>query len=151
MGCHQMHVQGVPDFELNVHIERGVALETTALCNALVELGMAFPSPVPEFPDGDHLDRSDFRDEQPITSRAREYLQALELVRADHGDTGMPGIPTHKLASGDGWHVPAHECAQALAAYDLARAAGAEHPAAFADDFIPFLRTAARYQGFRVF
>lgn len=140
----------MPDFEPNVHIERGFALDTTQLCEALVKLGMAFPSPVPALPDGDHLDRGDFRDGQPLTDRARDHWQALELAWVDHGDAEMSGIPTHKLASGDDWHVTARECSQALAVYDLALTAGVEHPAAFADDFVPFLRTAARHQGFRV-
>jgi hypothetical protein len=147
-----MCVQDAPDFESPVSIERGFALETTELIEALVELGMAFPSPTPDLPDGDHLDRSDFRDEQPITDRARDHLQALEVARIDHGGTDQPGIPTHKLASGDHWHVTAGECAQALAAYELTVAVpgGAEHPASFAGDFIPFLRAAARCGGFRV-
>lgn len=148
-----MHVQDAPDYELATRIERGFTLGTTRLCQAMVELGMAHPSPVPDFPDSDHLDRRDFVDEQPATDRARTYMQALAAVQAEHGTRGaarLPGIPAHKLTSGDGWHVTADECAEALGAYELATTAGAAHPAAFADDVVPFLRTATRYGGFRV-
>ncbi|WP_370973926.1 hypothetical protein [Amycolatopsis sp. cg9] len=150
---YEMHVPSAPDFETTTRIERGFAHGTTSLCQAMAELDMAHPSPVPDFPASDHLDRHDFDGEQPVTDRARAYMQALTQVQADHGTHGaarLPGIPWHKLASGDGWHVTGDECAEALAAYEIALAAGADHPAAFADDVIPFLRTAARYGGFRV-
>lgn len=150
---YEMHVQNAPDYETATRIERGFTHGTTSLCQAMIDLAMAHPSPVPDFPASDHLDRRDFDGEQPATARARAYMQALAEVQADHGTRGtarLPGIPTHKLASGDGWHVTADECAEALAAYELATTSGAAHPAAFADDVIPFLRTAARHGGFRV-
>lgn len=150
---YEMHVQEAPDFEETTFLERGFTLGTTRLCQAMVGLGMAHPSAVPEFPDSDHLGRDDFRDEQPITDRARAYMQALARTQVDHGTHGavrQPGIPTHKLTSGDGWHVTADECTEALAAYELATTAGAPHPNAFAADVVPFLRRAARYDGFRV-
>jgi len=150
---YEMHVQAAPGVEQATRIERGFTLGTTRLCQAMVGLGMAYPSPVPEFPDSDHLDRGDFRDQQPVTDRARAYLQALERTRVDHGSHGaarLPGIPVHKLASGDGWHVTAEECGEAVAAYEFATTTGTPHPDAFADDVLPFLRTAARHDGFRV-
>ncbi|GAA2678889.1 MULTISPECIES: hypothetical protein [Actinosynnema] len=150
---YAMTVQDAPDAGRNTRIERGFGLDTTHLCRAMLDLGMAHASPVPQFPDGDHLDRSDFRDGEAVTYRARAYVQALELVRVDHGSHGddwLPGIPVHKLASGDDWHVTAQECTEALAAYESATGSGALHPAAFADDLVPFLRTAARHGGFRV-
>lgn len=150
---YELYVPNAPDQEAATRIERGFSLGTTRLCQAMIELGMAHPSAVPEFPDDDHLDRGDFRDEEPVTYRARAYMQALELTRVDHGTHGderLPGIPVHKLASGDDWHVTAQECDEALAAYESATIAGTPHPDAFADDVVPFLRTAARYGGFRV-
>lgn len=150
---YTMHVQDAPDHAAMVQIERGFSLDTTRLCQAMVELGMAHPSPVPEFPASDHLDRGDFDGEQPVTDRAHAYLRALAELQADHGTGGparLAGIPTHKLSSGDGWYVTVGECSEALAAYEVATTAGATHPDAFGDDVVPFLRTAARYGGFRV-
>ncbi|MGW4527817.1 hypothetical protein [Amycolatopsis sp. NPDC004378] len=150
---YEMHVQNAPDFEETTRIERGFTLGTTRLCQAMIALDMAHPSPVPDFPASDHLDRHDFDGEQPATDRARTYMQALADIQADHGTRGaarLPGIPSHKLTSGDGWHVTPDECAEALIAYELATIAGAPHPAAFADDVVPFLRTAACHGGFRV-
>jgi hypothetical protein len=148
-----MDVQGAPLGGEHVHLRRGYFADTDQLRRALVALGMAFDTPVPEFPDSDHLDRTDFRDDEPVTDRARRYHQQRERVLADH-DTGaqdyQPGIPTHKLSSADGWHVTDKECTEALAAYAAARRAGATHPAAFGADVIPFLRTAAAFAGFRV-
>ncbi|WNV83134.1 hypothetical protein [Umezawaea sp. Da 62-37] len=147
-----MQVQANPGVEQTATLRRGFTLGTTRLCQAMVALGMAHPTPVPQFPYSDHLDRDDFRDDQPVTDRAHAYLRALEQTRTDHGSRGharLPGIPVHKLASGDGWHVTAQECREALAAYQLATTTGTPHPAALGDDVLPFLRTAARHNGFR--
>lgn len=148
-----MYVQGARDFEPDTHLLRGLFGGVTELRITLVQLGIGFDSLMPEFPDNDFLDRSDFHDGEPVTERAKLYTQALERTLTEHDADAaeyLPGIPTHKLASNDGWHVTDKECAEALAAYEMAIQAGAEHPAAFDDDVIPFLRTAANHQGFRV-
>jgi hypothetical protein len=150
---YDMYVQGAPDSEHHSYLRRGVFAGTVELRVMLIQLGMGFDSPMPEFPENDFLDRTDFRDDEPLSERAKLYMQALERTLADHG-TGdaeyVPGIPTHKLASSDAWLVTAQECAEALAAYDKAMQAGIPHPETFADDVIPFLRCAANYEGFRV-
>ena len=151
---YDMYVQGAPDTEQDTYLRRGFFGGIAQLRMELVRLGMGFGSPMPEFPENDFLDRTDFRDGEPISERAKRYMQALEQTLAEHGtgdDEYVPGIPTHKLSSNDGWHVTDKECAEALAAYEAAMQAGIPHPAAFADDVIPFLRAAANYQGFRVY
>jgi len=148
-----LDVQDAPLGEEHVHLRRGYVAGTEALRRALVELGMAFDTLVPQFPDSSHLDRTDFRDDQPVTDRARRYLQQREQVLTDHGTgTGdyQPGIASHKLYSADGWHVTDTECTQALAAWEAATRAGARASAALGADVIPFLRTAAAFGGFRV-
>ena len=134
-------------------IERSHVTDTARLCAAMTSLGMVHPTPFPDFPDSDPLTGDDFRDEQPITDRSHAFLRALRAVRIDHGSHGddrVPGIPGHKLASCDDWHVTAPECAEALRAYDAARTAGTPHSAELADDVVPFLREAAAFRGFRV-
>ncbi|MFI6029481.1 hypothetical protein [Amycolatopsis magusensis] len=130
---YEMRVQDAPDYELATCIERDFPLGTARLCQAMIELGMAHQGSMPDFSASDPLDRSDFVDEQPATDRARIYMQALAEVQADHGTDRLPGIPAHKLASGDGWHVTVLECVESVGAYELAVTAGA-----------------ARYGGFRV-
>ncbi|UUV32113.1 hypothetical protein NQK81_01310 [Amycolatopsis roodepoortensis] len=150
---YTLQVQNAPADEDTTRIERGFTLGTARLCEAMVALGMAHPSPVPDFPDSDHLAAADFDGEQPVTDRARDYLRALAALQVDHGTHGANrrwGIPTHKVSSGDGWYVTADECNEALSAYENARVVGAPHPDAFADDVVPFLRKAARFGGFRV-
>lgn len=147
---YQMRVEGTSEFEQSVHIERDFGRGTSELCQAMVDLGMAFVSEVPEFPDSEHLDHTDFLDGQPITDLARAYVDELERVRAEHQPTFLPGIPSHKLTSGDGWLVTPAECSEALASYEFAMSAGAAHPRAFATDVVPFLRAAAQLGGFRV-
>jgi hypothetical protein len=149
----EMDVQGASHSAAQVHLRRGYFAQTHRLCSALVALGMAFDSLVPQFPDSDHLDSTDFRDDRPVTDRSRRYLQERARVLADHGtdmEEYLPGIPTHKLASADGWHVTDKECGQALAAYEAALLDGTAHPADFGEDLIPFLRAAAAAEGFLV-
>lgn len=143
-------VQGAPTGTPHTHVDRAYFGGSDQLRQTLVEMGMGFDSPVPEFPDSDHLDRTDFRDGEPITDRAWRYEIQRADVLADHGAGSAAGIPGHKLYSADNWHVTACECAQALAAYHQAIHTGLPHPAAFGADVIPFLRTAAAFDGFRV-
>jgi hypothetical protein len=62
----------------------------------------------------------------------------------------VTGIASHKLRSGEDWHVSAEECREAVAAYDEAMAAGARHPDILGADFVAFLRIAALADGFHV-
>ncbi len=93
------------------------------LCDALLDLGMAYPSEAPAFTCPDDC-------------------KVCERTRTS-------GIPSHKLSGGDS-HVTARECAEALVAYDKAIAAGAQRPDGFAGDFVAFLMAASRCQGFRL-
>lgn len=142
-------VQGAPTGTPHTHLDRAYFGGSDQLRQTVVQMGMGFDSGAPDFPDSDHLDGTDFRDGEPITDRARSYLGQHERVLAEHGTDDAAGIPGHKLYSADGWHVTASECAQALAAYQRAILTGVPHPAAFAADVIPFLRTAAAFEGFR--
>jgi hypothetical protein len=59
-----------------------------------------------------------------------------------------PGISLHKLCSNDGWWVTAMECRTAL---DIWERAGMPAHDEFRDDWIAFLRQAAKNGGFRTF
>lgn len=140
-------------------IEREHTDGIARLCRALLELGMAHESDVPEFPYGDHLGRADYDSlGRPLTPRARRYEEARAAVLADHGSRGPHwNIPVHKLASGDGWLVTASECKWAIAAWETAadiRALGlyrdAPDPDSLDADVLPFLHAAAAHDGFRV-
>lgn len=127
-------------------------------CDALLDLGMGFDSPTPEWPRD--LDNVKYEDhvaydeklecEVGLTDRGRTHLRRTELVRSTHSECGTPGIPLFKFSSNDGWHVTVIECQQALTIYESAMAAGTPHPDAFHTDTIPFLRLAAEEDGFEV-
>lgn len=151
-----MHVQGATADTRNAYLRRGYFSHIGELREKLVRLGMAYSSPLPDFPDNDHLDRTDFRGDQPVSERAQRYVQVLERTLAEHGtgplvDDYVPGIPLHKLSSADGWHVTAAECTEALTTYSGASRAGVAHTAAFDPDVLLFLRTVADHGGFRVY
>ncbi|ASR39978.1 hypothetical protein BAY61_32375 (plasmid) [Prauserella marina] len=149
---YDMVVQGAPEEEESTYLRRSIwGMGPTV--EALVSLGMAFWSDVPDFPESDHLSGDDFNDGDPVTERAKVYVQAVERTLADHGvgdADHIGGIPAHKFSSNDGWHVTDKECLEALNAYEVSIQAGDSHPEALHDDVIPFLRTAAKYEGFRV-
>ncbi|WP_017975764.1 hypothetical protein [Actinopolyspora halophila] len=145
-----MFVQGTTGQHPHRYLRRSV-FSMLATSQHMVDLGMAFASDRPEFPDSCHLSGEDFSEEgAPVTEQARTYLAQLEETLSAHGGSGT-GIPLHKFDSNDGWHVTAAECSAAVQAYEHTIAGGAAHPDEFADDVIPFLRTAARCDGFRVY
>jgi hypothetical protein len=151
---YDMVVQGAPEDEEGTYLGRNIwGMAPTV--EALVRLGMAFWSDMPDFPESDHLTRDDYDDDgAPASERAKVYMQAVERTLADHGAGDaeyIGGIPAHKFSSNDGWHVTDKECVEALNAYEVSIQAGDAHPEALHDDVIPFLRTAAKYEGFRVF
>lgn len=151
---YDMIVHGAPADEKDTYLSRSM-LGMGPVRQALANVGMAVASTMPEIPDDSHLSQEDFSDDgEPATENATLFVQALMRMLADHGagDAAyLGGIPLHKLGSNDGWHVTDTEVTAALAAYDTFIQAGQPHPEEFDDDVIPFLRTAARYQGFRVF
>lgn len=151
---YDLFVQGASSDEVHTDLHRAMG-RMGRVCQALLDLGMAFPSQMPDFPDGDHLSGKDFDDEgQPVTEQATQFVDAIQRTLADHGAGEadyLGGIPLHKFGSNDGWHVTAKECSEALAAYNTSLHHGDQHPEAFDDDVIPFLRTAARHDGFRVY
>ncbi|GAA2822470.1 hypothetical protein [Saccharopolyspora taberi] len=152
---YDMVVQGAPADEEHTYLRRNIwGMGPTR--QALVDLGMAFLSEMPAFPDDSHLSRkTDFNEDgEPVTEQAKRFVEAIERTLADHGAGDaeyLGGIPLHKFGSNDGWHVTDKECTEALAAYDTSIQHGDKHPEAFDDDVIPFLKTAARYEGFRVY
>lgn len=132
------------------------------LGNALIQLGMGFiaKGQQPEWPDEEKFDVEYVERRNPdgtwfdgyVGPQAEEFQAAHDRVLSWHGDDpDAHGIPCHKVwSSNDGWHVTRVECEQALTAYRERVAAGAEHPRAFGDDFIPFLELAAQHDGFEV-
>ncbi len=144
-----MFVQGITDHP-HRYLRRSV-LGMVETSQKLMDLGMAFASDSPEFPDSSHLSAEDVSEEgTPVTEQARTYLAQLEETLSAHGGSGA-GIPLHKFGSNDGWHATAAECAAAVQAYKQAISDGAAHPDEFADDVVPFLHTAAQCDGFRVY
>ncbi|SDP96383.1 hypothetical protein SAMN04487905_12020 [Actinopolyspora xinjiangensis] len=145
-----MVVQGAPRQHSHRYLRRGVfGMLVTA--QEMVRLGMAFTSDMPTFPESGHLSEEEFTNQgEPVTEQARTYLAQLDETLSAHGGDGA-GIPLHKFGSNDGWHVTAVECADAVAAYDRARTAGTPHPNELEGDVVPFLRTAAQCDGFRVY
>lgn len=125
------------------------------LRDALIEMGMGFdPSPFgvdhPAWPTPQEYGVTDWNDEgEPVGGRAAEFKAAQEKVLAWHGPE-IPGIPVHKFCSNDGWHVTKVECQSAIDLYEFAIRDGKAHPEAFGEDFVPFLREAARCDGFEV-
>ncbi|MFI6029466.1 hypothetical protein [Amycolatopsis magusensis] len=118
---------------------------------ALVQFGMAFESPAPEFPESDHLTGADYCPAGlPRSLAAVLYERARLHALTEHGDFDDPAIPSHKLASADGWRVTAGECAAAVTAFDAARMLGLARPAALDDEVVAFLRAAAALEGCRV-
>lgn len=120
---------------------------------AMVGLEMAFWSPSPEFPKSwpDYSDCAHWDAEgEPVSGEARGYQERIQRLLATHGECRTPGIPSHKFTSNDGWHVTREECEQALEIYEKALANGRAHPEFFRDDVIPFLRCAAKHDGFEV-
>jgi len=120
----------------------------------MVNRRMAFDSTIPPVIHPDAVHDQDVGDQQSLSESVERYLRARERRVTDHGNPSadyVPGIPVHKLYPGDDdqWRVTARECAEALAAYDAAMQAGATHPPEFGEDWIPFLRLAARHGGFR--
>ena len=80
--------------------------------------------------------------------RAQEFIAATDAVLDWHGPE-IPGIPVHKVCySNDGWHVTKEEAKSALLIYNREIEAGKSHPDIFSGDFIPFLESAARHDGF---
>ncbi|GAB3289145.1 hypothetical protein [Parasphingorhabdus pacifica] len=151
---YDMFIQGAPADEEHTYLRRNIwGMGPT--CQAMANLGMAFVSRMSEFPDGSHLSSEDFNsDGEPITEQAKLYVQVLERMLAEHssGDAEyIDGIPLHKFSTNDGWHVTDKECTEALAAYDVSIQDGEQHSEEFGDDVIPLLRTAAKYEGFRVY
>jgi len=132
------------------------------LAEALIAAGMGFDAEqyvsVPRFPDADEygVNYAEWKDEDGhwhagyVGDRAGEYNAEVARVLAWHGPE-IPGIPVHKVCgSNDGWHVTKEECKAALGLYERHIAKGGQHPEAFGDDFIPFLRESARGDGFEV-
>lgn len=124
------------------------------LADALIATGTGFDAetwlPIPPFPEIADYGCEWNDDGEPVGDRADEYSDILAKHLAWHGPE-VPGIPIHKICTtNDGWHVTREECRSALALYELHLAAGGSHPEAFGDDFIPFLREAARRDGFEV-
>lgn len=147
-------VQGAPESEVNTDLYCDAECVVSTL-DALVDLGMAFWSEVPDFPESSHLTRDDFTERgEPRTERARLYEQARQRTLTDHGSGDadyLGGIASHKFSSADGWHVTDKECLEALDAYERSIQDGTAHPEALTVDVIGFLRTAATYEGFRVY
>lgn len=129
------------------------------LRDAMVQLGMAFTDfdVMPDFPDAEawgvrfnEWKNADGKWESGyVGTRSKEYEAEIERVLRFHGPE-IPGIPMHKFCSNDGWIVTREECQAALGLYEFALRDGKGHPDAFGDDFIPFLRQAARHKGFEV-
>lgn len=123
------------------------------LAEALVEMGMGFDAyeygRPPEWPDPkDYGVTIDDETGEPVGQRADDFRKANDAVLDWHGPE-IPGIPVHKVAgSNDGWHVTKEEARSALLIYAKSIGKGQAHPEAFSDDFIPFLRQAARHDGF---
>jgi hypothetical protein len=160
---YDMYVAGLPDDgrtrwdrandEPNSYLRRNI-WGIGHFCDALLRCDMAFDGPAPAFPrsqidwnDGTHWDDAG----EPVSDEARSYQDVVDRVLVTHGEGHAPGIPLWKFSSNDGWHVTAVECEQALDAYVRYRADDNEHPEEFRDDVIPFLRLAARHDGFKVF
>lgn len=129
------------------------------LCMAiLIDIGAAFPSRGPEYPDP----QSYFLDEEVAYSARSEELDvwprvaqepekqpayAAWLAAMDEwlvGAVGAPGtmpvgLPLHKFCSNDGWHVTEEECRQAASAIltiplDRLLAVSAGYTPGYADD-----------------
>ncbi|WP_258904066.1 hypothetical protein [Actinokineospora sp. UTMC 2448] len=120
----------------------------TGIIAAMASLGMLFPSTPLGIPSGGRaITLADYdRHGHPVTEAACQYWRRWKHLLADHAVDQAPGIPGHKLATNDGWHVTRTECAQALRAYTAA----GRHPEVFGRALVPFLRVAARHDGFRV-
>jgi hypothetical protein len=124
------------------------------LAEALIDMGMGFDAyrwgRPPEWPKPEEygVRYGDDDEDEMVGERIDDYRKAEAEVLDWHGPE-IPGIPTHKIAgSNDGWHVTREEAHSALLIYKRAIADGKAHPEAFSDDFIPFLREAARHDGF---
>lgn len=119
---------------------------------AMVRLGMAVDTgPPPKFPLWAVYGVSDFDAVgRPVGGRADEYGAALSRILSAHGVSQEPGIPLHKLRTNLGWHVTADECGAAVRRYDRWLGGGEPGPATFGEDLVPFLRAAARHDGFEV-
>lgn len=135
---------------------------------AMRTFGMSFDAEsyveIPALPTpGDHgITWDDVADETVNGPRKRAFTEALDKVLRWHGPE-VPGIPSHKLSSCDGWIVTPVECRSALA---LWRKAGKpditttdrERPRLAEDEgaserwreFLTFLDVAAEYGGFEV-
>ncbi|MGW5049726.1 hypothetical protein [Actinokineospora sp. NPDC004072] len=122
--------------------------EMSGIVTAMTALGMLFASNPPGIPTaGRPLTLTDYdRHGHPISQAARHYWQRWEHVLVDHGADRRRGIPSHKLATNDGWHITRAECNQALDAF----AAATGHDVVLDRAFTRFLRAAARHSGFRV-
>lgn len=75
-----------------------------------------------------------------------EYeLAHAKLVSRPGGE--MPGIPDHKLGSNDGWLVLPLECETAVEQWEKA---GSPKPEEWFEEWVNFLREAAKHGGFKV-
>lgn len=130
------------------------------LADALIDMGMGFDAYAygqpPAWPTCEEygVEYREWRDEVGewqsgvVGERAEEFDAAQNAVLDWHGPE-IPGIPVHKIAgSNDGWHVTREEAHSALLIYRRTLDDGKEHPEAFSDDFIPFLRSAVEHDGF---
>lgn len=113
----------------------------------MTALGMLVASCAPAAPAGGRaLTCADFDPAgRPHSAAARDYCARWHGVLGDRSSADGRGIPEHKLATNDGWHVTRQECAEALVAH-----AQADHPPLVVPGFTRFLHAAARHHGFRV-
>lgn len=131
------------------------------LANALIDMGMGFDALAygvkwPDWPSAEEygVEHKEWLDDEGEYHSERQGERAAEFEAANnatldwHGPE-IPGIPVHKICySNDGWHVTKEEAHAALLIYRRAIESGKGHPESFRDDFIPFLETAARHDGF---
>lgn len=119
---------------------------------AMLELRMSVESgPPPRFPLWAVYGVSDFDSRgRPMGGRAEDYQAELEKILSWHGHTNEAGIPEHKLRTNLGWHVTAAECAAAVVRFDEWCGSGEPSPSVFGEQLIPFLRAAAKADGFEV-
>ncbi|MEU6644341.1 hypothetical protein ABZ863_17550 [Saccharomonospora sp. NPDC046836] len=135
----------------------------TALCDALLRLGMAYDAasfeqdrdrPAFGLPRPQDYGLTATRDEYGDTvwsgRRHAEFESARQVALRRHVPESQPGIPLHKLSTALGWIVDGAECGSALDGYRAARSRDVGHPRAFGDHFITFLAACTAGTGFVV-
>lgn len=164
---YDMHVQGKDGTEAEVvddhaYLRRNIwGMGPTV--GALIALGGAYESEGPRARDGSYLE---FDDVPPynedwdgldaadlaVDAAYEEREVVLQALLSAPGSYDTAGIPSHKFTSNDGWHVTQSECASAVVLIERAPTPwSVDVDGYMSDDVLPFLRCAARHDGFRVY